>query len=137
MYNNKMGDWFLDATTGYKSDVSRRVMRKTMQPYYDKIAEAADKLVDKIPTEEKVSILSKLYSGIFKDGPKKIKDLLVYGGEEFWKNGLIEGVEEITEEAVMDATKGVFDFLSHMGIGKNSETASFGGWDNVFSSEGA
>ena len=23
MYNNKLGDWFLDATTGYKNDVSR------------------------------------------------------------------------------------------------------------------
>lgn len=137
MYNNRLGDWFLDATTGYKSDVSRSVMRNTLRPYYDKIAEASNKLTSKIPTEEKVSILSKLYTGIFKDGPKKLHNLLVYGGEELWKKGLIEGVEEVTEEAVMDATKGVFDTLSAIGIGKNAETASFGGWDNVFSSQGA
>ena len=62
---------------------------------------------------------------------------MVYGGEELWKKGLIEGVEEVTEEAVMDATKGIFDILSAIGIGKNSSTASFGGWDNVFSSTGA
>jgi hypothetical protein len=37
----------------------------------------------------------------------------------------------------MDATKGVFDTLSAIGIGKNAGTASFGGWDNVFSAEGA
>jgi hypothetical protein len=65
MYNNKLGDWFLDATTGYKSDVSRNIMRKTMRPYYDKIAEAADKLVDKAPKDQKISILSKLYTNIF------------------------------------------------------------------------
>lgn len=137
MYNNKLGDWFLDATTGYKNDVSRQVMRKTLQPYYDKIAKASESLTSKIPTEEKVSILSKLYTGIFKNGPKKLKDILVYGGEELWKKGLIEGVEEVTEEAVMDATKGIFDTLSAMGIGKNAKTASFGGWDNVFSASGA
>ena len=137
MYNNKLGDWFLDATTGYKSDVSRSVMRNTLRPYYDKIADASNKLTSKIPTEEKVSLLSKLYTGIFKDGPKKLRDLLVYGGEELWKKGLIEGVEEVTEEAVMDATKGVFDTLSAIGIGKNAETASFGGWGNVFSAQGA
>jgi hypothetical protein len=120
MYNNKMGDWFLDATTGYKTDVSRNVMRKTLQPYYDKIAKATEDLVEAASKEEKLSIIGKVYSSIFKDGPKKFKDLLVYGGEELWKNGLIEGVEEVTEEAVMDATKGVFDFLSFLGIGKNA-----------------
>jgi hypothetical protein len=112
-------------------------MRKTLQPYYDKIAKASESLTSKIPTEEKVSILSKLYTGIFKNGPQKLKDILVYGGEELWKKGLIEGVEEVTEEAVMDATKGIFDTLSAVGIGKNAKTASFGGWDNVFSATGA
>jgi hypothetical protein len=37
----------------------------------------------------------------------------------------------------MDTTKGIFDFLSSVGVGKNAGTASFGGFDNVFSSEGA
>ena len=137
MMNNRMGDWFLDATVGYKEGVSRNVMRQALRPYYDKIAETSAKLGTSITADEKVGLLSKLYNNIFKSGGRKLIDLIKYGGESIWQRAAIEGVEEVTEEAVMDATKGMFDFMSYMGIGKNANTASFGGWDNVFSSEGA
>ena len=137
MMNNKMGDWFLDATTGYKEGVSRNIMRKTLQPYYEEIKEAADKLVSPIEKEAKSKVLANIFTKIFKDGPKNFYNLIKYGGEEFWKRSIIEGVEEVTEEAVMDATKGVIDLMSAAGIGKNAGTASFGGLDNTFSVEGA
>lgn len=137
MMNNRMGDWFLDATVGYKENVSRNVMRKTLQPYYDKIADATKKLAVATTKEEKSSIIANTLNTIFKKAPSQFMDILKYGGEEYWKKALIEGVEEVTEEAVMDATKGVFDFLSYIGVGKNAGKASFGGIDNVFSSEGA
>jgi hypothetical protein len=46
-------------------------------------------------------------------------------GSIYWQNALTESIEEVSEEAVMDATKGMFDFLSWAGLGKNSN-ASFG-----------
>ncbi len=137
MMNNRMGDWFLDATVGYQEGVSRNAIRQALKPYYKQINEATKKLGQPIGADQKVSILSKLYNNIFKQGGKKLVDLIKYGGESVWQRATIEGVEEVTEEAVMDATKGIFDALSYFGIGKNSDTASFGGWSHTFSSEGA
>lgn len=137
MMNNRMGDWFLDATVGYKEGVSRNAMRQALKPYYDQIASTSAKLGTTATADEKMGMIAKLYNNIFKQGGKKLVDLIKYGGESIWQRATIEGVEEITEEAVMDATKGMYDFLSYMGVGKNAKTASFGGWNNTFSSEGA
>lgn len=137
MRNNPMGDWFLDATTGYKADVSRNVMKKTLQPYYDAIAEGVDKMAKAATKEQQASVLAKIYNVVYKKGFKGFVNLLKEGGEEYWKRSLIEGVEEITEEAVMDATKAMFDGISALGWGKNSDTARFNAVDEAFSSEGA
>jgi len=137
MMNNRMGDWFLDATVGYKSDVSRNLMKKTLQPYYKEIAEAVDKMAEVGTKAEKLSTFASLYNSIFKKGIKNFWTLLRDGGEEYWKRSIIEGVEEVTEEAVMDTTKGIFDFLSWAGVGSNAENASFHTIENTFSSEGA
>jgi hypothetical protein len=55
--------------------------------------------------------------------------------ESLWKNAIVEGVEEVSEEAVQDAVKGIMDTAAWLGIAKN-ETEGFGGWSNVFSKEG-
>lgn len=47
----------------------------------------------------------------------------------------MEGVEEVTEEMVQDAIKGVIDAMNSVGIISQGD-ASFGGWQNVFSKEG-
>ena len=137
MMNNRMGDWFLDATVGYKSDVSRNIMKKTLQPYYQEIAEAVDKMAEVGTKAEKLSTFAKLYNSVFNKGIKNFWALLRDGGEEYWKRSIIEGVEEVTEEAVMDTTKGIFDFLSWAGVGSNAGNASFHTIENTFSSEGA
>jgi hypothetical protein len=46
-----------------------------------------------------------------------------------------EGIEEVSEEVVQDAVKGMIDTLSWLGY--TGKTGSFGGWQNVFSKEGA
>ena len=41
-----------------------------------------------------------------------------------WKNALVEGVEEVTEQAVQDATEGIIDVMSSLGMTKKK--GSFG-----------
>jgi hypothetical protein len=47
---------------------------------------------------------------------------------------MIEGVEEVTEQMVLDATKGIVDTMSYLGLTKKE--GSFGGWDTAFSKAG-
>lgn len=136
MMNNRMGDWFLDATTGYKENISRNALKQALRPYYDLIGEGVDKIGKEVTTEGKMKVLSNIYNTVYNKGIKNFWNIIKDGGEEFWKRSIIEGVEEMTEEAVMDMTKGAFDFMSWLGIGKNSDTASFGGFENVFSMSG-
>ena len=37
MMNNRMGDWFLDKTTGYNVNVNKALMRKSIVPYLKEI----------------------------------------------------------------------------------------------------
>jgi hypothetical protein len=47
-------------------------------------------------------------------------------------------IEEVSEEALFDLTKGVVDALNYFDLlGEKNKKGSFGGWDNVFSKEGA
>ena len=104
-----MGDWFLDATTGYKENVSRNVMKKVLRPYYEQIKTAVDDITVAATKETKLSTFAKIYDTIYNKGIKNFYNLIKDGGEEYWKRSIIEGVEEVTEEAVMDATKAMFD----------------------------
>ncbi len=51
-----------------------------------------------------------------------------------WKNAVVEGVEEVTEQMVLDATKGVVDVMGYLGL--TAKKGSLGGWDTAFSKEG-
>lgn len=135
MMNNSMGDWFLDATVGYKENVSKSLMKNIMKENYDLLSEGTKAIAKEVTAEGKLNAFARVFNTVYNKGIKGFWNLLKDGGEEFWKRSIIEGTEEVTEEAVMDMTKGVFDTLSWMGIGKN-EGASFGGWDNVFSQQG-
>lgn len=136
MMNNRMGDWFLEGTTGYKANLNKKLIRDAVKEKYDIIAQGAKDLAVANDNATKMTVLSKVYNAVFGKGPNSFYNVIKYGGEEYWKNALIEGVEEVTEEAVMDMSKGLFDLMSSMGIGKNAATATFGGWNNTFSAEG-
>jgi len=64
----------------------------------------------------------------------KNKEAFAYRAESLWKNMLVEGAEEVTEEAVQDAVKGIVDVASYFGW--TEKKGSFGGVKNVFSKEG-
>lgn len=127
-----LGTWFLDKTVGYHTVANRGVLKKALRPYYDEFAKGVKAMETMATPEEKLGKLAEIYKKVSK-GIKQAGISLRDGTEPFWRNALTEGLEEVTEEAVMDATKGVFDTLSWLGVGKNSETASFGIKDDLFS----
>ena len=132
MMNNSLGDWFLDKTTGYNEKINRSAIKKALRPYYDDIEKSisqintSDSKVGKVPLQSAISKAKNSVSSIF--------DTLKYGTESFWGNAGIEAVEEVTEEAVMDAVKGVVDFLSWSGVTKKQ--GSFDTINNTFSEKG-
>lgn len=131
MMNNEMGTWFLDKTTGYNVNANRALIKKSISEYLKPIKEGFDEFA-KNPVEGKVKL-----AGAFKSIKTKLQDVFTNPselGEAMWKNAFIEGVEEVTEQAVLDATKGIIDTLSYLGITKKE--GSFGGWSNVFSKQG-
>ena len=133
MLNNPMGDWFLRATTGYTEKYNRAAIKKIMSGEYERIASQLGLTKATATVEEKLQGFAKIWNPISKKFTS-LGEAIVNGSEDFWKRSLIEGVEEVTEEAVMDATKGIFDTLTYFGLG--NKDASFGGWDNVFSKSG-
>jgi hypothetical protein len=82
-------------------------------------------------------VLQKALRGT-KTGLGKAWDLITTGAGDFWGKASIEAIEEVTEEALFDLTKGVTDALNYFGLlGESNKMGSFGGWDNVFSKQGA
>lgn len=131
MMNNRMGDWFLDKTTGYTNNVNKALMKKSVKGYLDDVQDALKDFGTK-PNESKAKL-----AGIFAKMKHSIDDTFTSPtviGEAMFKNAIIEGVEEVTEQAVLDATKGMIDIMNYLGLTKGD--GSFGGFKNVFSKEG-
>lgn len=134
MMNNRMGDWFLDKSTGYTENESRAAIRKIANGLFKESKEAIGLLDDSYVAGSKG--LGKVF-GKFR---QKVDDLLFTPlsesefAENIFKRSLIEGIEEVTEQAAMDMAKGVTDFLSYVGL--TEKQGSFGGWSNVFSQRG-
>jgi hypothetical protein len=132
MMNNRLGDWFLDETTGYNQHVNRALINKTVKNYLKEVDEGF-KTFRASPTKGKEAL------GVtFKKMQNSIKDIFsnpTVLGEELMKNAFIEGVEEVTEEVVLDATKGMVDVMSYLGL--TAKKGSFNTVENVFSAQGA
>ena len=126
---NGLGTWFLDKTTGYNQQVSRGAMRKALKPIIADIDKGIKSMSKSGDTTKLVSAVSK-----FKSSVKNIGLDLAGATEGMWKNALVEGVEEVSEEAIQDTVKGMVDTLSWMGL--TQKEGSFGGFKNVFSKEG-
>jgi hypothetical protein len=69
MMNNKMGDWFLDKTTGYDKNVNKVLMRESIKPWLDDIQKVFDS--GKNITEQK-----KALGGIFSKFKYGINDIM-------------------------------------------------------------
>ena len=114
MMNNPMGDWFLDKTTGYNMNVNRSLMKKSIKPWLKEISEVFN-------SPEAVAIKRNKLAQIaikFKRGMGTIFDGSSTLVESMWKNSVIEGIEEVTEQVVQDATKGMIDVMNYLGLTK-------------------
>lgn len=104
-------------------------MRKALKPIIADIDKGIKSMSKSGDTTKLVSAVSK-----FKSSVKNIGLDLAGATEGMWKNALVEGVEEVSEEAIQDTVKGMVDTLSWMGL--TQKEGSFGGFKNVFSKEG-
>ena len=134
MMNNRMGDWFLDKSVGYSAQSSRAAVKSGIKEFFPDLESAVKKItIDR--TAGKVG-LSKVIGNIKNSIKKAVVDPILSSGttEKLWTNAFIEGVEEVTEQAVMDATKGIVDTMSWLGMTKKQ--GSFNTIENVFSQAG-
>lgn len=118
MMNNSMGDWFMRGIFGYNEQSIQRTIRKAIQPHMTEINKSVQDINNAISADAKKTALEKL-AGVFasaKRGLKKAFNDIKYGTEEFWGRAGIEAVEEVTEEAAIDAAKGITDGLSWLGV---------------------
>lgn len=125
-----LGTWMLDKTTGYNQEVSRGAVKKLVKDRMDDIAKSVKEM-----RRGYKQPLADTFVDFRKAIRSKAQDIFVIGSEDVWKNAIVEGVEEVTEEMVQDAIKGVIDAMNSVGIISQGD-ASFGGWQNVFSKEG-
>lgn len=119
-----LGSWMLDKNVGYSEHANRATIMKALRPYYKDISEAVDKIGQAGTKQEKGKLLGKVI-GKLQKSLDSVWNSIKEDGSVYWRNALTESIEEMSEEAVLDATKGVFDFLSWAGFGKN-KNASFG-----------
>ena len=115
MMNNRMGDWFLDKTTGYSLGTSKAAMRKSFAPHLEEIQKAVTLMNSNKPAGKKA------IGAVFEKIKKSTQNTFlgaIDGTESLWKNSIVESVEEMSEEASMDAIKASMDFLSSAGVFK-------------------
>jgi len=132
MMNNRMGDWFLDQTTGYTTGVNKALVNKAVKQHFANIQTDLKKFA--VNSTEGKRSLAKSFRNIKTSMGDLFTNHLVVG-EAMMKNAVIEGIEEMSEELVIDATKGMVDIMSYLGLTKSK--GSFNTIDNVFSAQGA
>ena len=121
MMNNRMGDWFLDKTTGYTTEVNKSLIKKSVNPW---LTEVEKIFMDPgLSKEQQKAALAGIVNK-FTTGSKNFFTGSSVLGEAMLKNAAIEGVEEVTEELVQDMSKGVLDLMSYFGWTKKK--GSFG-----------
>lgn len=136
MMNNRLGDWFLDKTTGYTTEASRAGIRRATNELLEEIQEGVSKLeVNKVVGKKSLGEVFKKAKNKFNNlilNPRNISEAELR--ENLFKHGVIEGVEEVTEEVAIDASKAIVDVMGALGF--TAKQGSFGGLSNVFSQQG-
>ena len=129
MVNNRMGDWFLEKATGYSTGANKALMRKSIMPWMDEIEgvfASSKNIVEK--KKDLAGIVSKMKYGI-NDIFKNHRVV----GEEMWKNSIVEGVEEVTEQVAQDMVEGIYDTMSYLGLVSKGD---FGTYEKLTSRRG-
>ena len=130
MMNNRMGDWFLDKTTGYTLAENKALMRKSLTPYFKELQEGVS-LMNSNKLDGKLKI-AKTFDKI-KKSTKNVFQGAIDGTESLWKNSIVESVEEVSEEFAMDGVKAAMDVLSSFGTFKRN--GEFKTIENAFTTE--
>lgn len=125
-----LGTWFLKSTTGYDHEVTRQPVINCAKKLYKKGEEALNSALK----DHNYTKINNFFGDFWANSKSWLQDTFVVGAEGTWKNMIVEGVEEVSEEAIQDMVKGVVDTLSSLGF--TAKQGSFGGWSNVFSKEG-
>ncbi len=125
-----VSSWFLRDMQDANAAVSRGLVRKVAKDVMKEMQEG----VSKLGKGDNIGFVK-----AFKTYTNKLRSYLddVYrvNAEGVVKDAIKEGTEEVSEEVVQDTVKGLIDTLSWLGA--TPQQGSFGGWDNVFSAEGA
>jgi hypothetical protein len=124
-----IGTWFLNKSTGFEEGVTRKGFAKEVNKL---MIDTANRLKPLIQSGDKKGIRSTL-SNFKKDLTRNAYNFINYS-ENIWKGAVIESIEEVSEEAISDAVKGIMDTVSWLGYTKSQ--GSFGGFSNVFSETG-
>lgn len=123
-----IGTWFTKAVTGEEN------LRYPVLSVARKNFERARKIVNDNLKPNSTQV--KAFLGDFwADVKYNAQGIFSQTGESIWRGLLNEAAEEVSEEVIQDAVKGIVDTLSYLGF--TEKKGSFGGWDNVFSKEGA
>lgn len=118
-----IGTWMLDKTTGYSQEVNSKGIFKAFKPIFDEINNSYQAAIQ---TGKKDKLILSL---------RKFMQKAKYQSFGLWSGAIVEGTEEVTEEAIQDVVKAMADASVAMGLIQN-EGKTFGGFSNVFSKEG-
>lgn len=133
--DDRISSWFLDSVVGYNEAANRKIVRDALKPLWNRIETSVNKIpgmTQEAKQKEFAGLFTKIAQGV-KRGYYSVLD----GTSEIWSRALAEGIEEISEEAMMDATKGAFDALAYCGfLGDKNKEATFNTIENTFSKEG-
>lgn len=130
MMNNRMGDWFLDETTGYTTQINKSLVRQSVLPWLDEIKEVFDSGKNVITQRAGLA-------GVVRKMKGSIDDFFMtpaVAGKAIMLNAFREGMEEVTEQAVLDSTKWMIDVMSYLGL--TEKKGSFETIDNLISKQG-
>jgi hypothetical protein len=139
MRNNPLGDWFLDNAVGYNNEKAGMIkafkgLRTKIRENHPGIQEAMTTMAsNKVAGKTKLSSIFTNIKSNFKGFLDEANTMDGIGGN-IARNSMVEGIEEVSEQAVLDMSKGVIDFLSYTGL--TGKEGSFGGFDVVFSKTG-
>lgn len=134
MMKNRMSSWFLDDAVGFNIETNKAGMRKVVTPFFSEIQK------DVAAFEVNKEVGKKSLASTIANVKKAIKNIMVEPissselTERLYKNAIVEGVEEVTEQMVLDATKGIVDTMNWLGL--TAKQGSFNTIQNVFSGKG-
>lgn len=127
-----IGTWFLNKSTGFNKEIESGVVKKLALEQLDVMAEGVNKM-----RQGNSKVLADTLFNFKNKVNRSLYEVFTIGGEEYWKNMMVEGVEEVTEEIVQDAIKGIVDTCHWLGwVEREDNSQGFGGWNNVFSQQG-